>query len=153
MQFDRSNPQVSIEGAPPVPSDGWRRRPSILPVVGAPAVAQDPRADLVRAAQLRQQALLDGAKRQESAANARRSEQEQLFAARFNELVNAVAAFSKRYNEGHGVVWPKREAERLAKAMHQLQQAEKLLREAPEEAPRLPWPIALASAMRSSLPR
>jgi hypothetical protein len=48
-----------------------------------------------------------------------------------------VAEFSKRYNEGHGAVWPKREAERLGKAMHQLQQAEKHLRGAPEGPPGL----------------
>ena len=109
----------------------------LLVVAGAVAVAQDPRADLVRAAQLQQQVLLDGAKRQDSAAQARQRGQEQLFAARFNELVNAVAEFSKRYNEGHGAVWPKREAERLGKAMHQLQQAEKHLRGAPEGPPGL----------------
>jgi hypothetical protein len=106
----------------------------LLLVAGAVGVAQDPRADPVRAAQLRQQSPLDAAKQQESAAKARQRGQQQLFATRFNELVHAVAAFSKRYNEGHGAVWPKREAERLGKAMHQLQLAERLFRDVPETA-------------------
>jgi hypothetical protein len=107
------------------------------------AQAQDVRADLVRSAQLQEQTLLASARQQESAAKAGQRVQEQLFAARFNELVNAVAAFSKRYNEGHGAVWPKREADKLSKAMHQLQQIEKLLRDTSQE------PTEAASAMRS----
>jgi hypothetical protein len=49
----------------------------------------------------------------------------------FNQLVEAVNNFASRYNEGRGTVWPKREADKLRRAMHQVQQFEKLLRDDP----------------------
>jgi hypothetical protein len=94
-----------------------------LPV--ADAQAQDIRADTVRAAQLDQQILTASSRELETAPRNWRREREQLFTARFNDLVSALAAFSKRYQDGHGSVWPKREAERVAKAMRELQAVEK----------------------------
>jgi hypothetical protein len=49
--------------------------------------------------------------------------------ASFNQLVDALASFSKRYNEGRGNVWPREEADKLRKAMHRLEQVEKSLRD------------------------
>jgi hypothetical protein len=96
---------------------------AILPV--AEAQTPDPRADVVRAAQLEQQTLSGGARQQESAAKTRQRELERLFTARFNELVKALKEFSDRYRAGHGAIWPKREAEKVAKAMRRLQEVEK----------------------------
>lgn len=97
-----------------------------LPVAGLRA--QDIRADTVRATELQQQTLVARATELETTARAVRQEQQQLFTIRFNELVSAMAAFSKRFQDGHGAVWPKREAERVAKAMRQLQAVEKEFR-------------------------
>jgi hypothetical protein len=95
----------------------------IFPVTDAQA--QNPGTDVVRAAQLEQQTLLGGARQQQSAARTRRRELEQLFTARFNELVKALEEFSDRYAAGQGAIWPKREAEKVAKAMRRLQEVEK----------------------------
>ncbi len=65
---------------------------------------------------------------------ARQQEQQRQFALRFNQLVDAVASFAKVYNEGKGTVWPQREAEKLRKAMHQIEQLEKSLRDDPKAA-------------------
>jgi hypothetical protein len=97
-----------------------------LPVAGVRA--QDIRADTVRATELQQQALVESSRTLETAARTVRQEQQQLFTVRFNELVSAMSAFSKRYQDGRGAVWPKREAERVAKAMRQLQAVEKEFR-------------------------
>ena len=112
----------------------------------ADARAQDIRADPVRAAQLEQQILTANSRELETAPRNWRREREQLFTTRFNDLVSALAAFSKRYQDGHGSVWPKREAEKVAKAMRQLQAVEKQFREVPESS-------APVSTTRSSLPR
>lgn len=50
------------------------------------------------------------------------------FESKFNQLIRAVSDFSKSYNEGKGAVWPRAEAEKLSRAMRQLQSTQKSLR-------------------------
>jgi hypothetical protein len=92
-----------------------------------------PPGDPVHAAEIHQRALREKTTRQELAVQARQQDYQHRFTAKFNQLVDAVAGFSKRYNEGQGTVWPRQEAEKLRKAMLQLQQVEKSLRGEPEE--------------------
>jgi hypothetical protein len=54
-------------------------------------------------------------------AAARAEQRRRQFERRFNRLVDAVAVFAAKYNQGKGRVWPHREAERLRKAMRDLQ--------------------------------
>lgn len=42
------------------------------------------------------------------------------FQQKFNRLVDAVEAFGRKYNEGKGHVWPKREADALREALTEL---------------------------------
>ena len=46
-----------------------------------------------------------------------------------NQLVAAVDSFANEYNEGKGTIWPQREADKLRKAMRQLQSFEKALQD------------------------
>ena len=43
------------------------------------------------------------------------------FEEKFNALVKAMEAFSRKYNEGNGQVWPQQEASALRKALANLQ--------------------------------
>ncbi len=65
---------------------------------------------------------------------ARQQEQQRQFALKFNQLVDAVASFAKVYNQGKGSVWPQREADKLRKAIHQIEHLEKSLRDDPKAA-------------------
>src|SRR6187431_1266907 len=55
--------------------------------------------------------------RQGAAAAERRRFQE-----RFNALVKAVELFGRKYNEGKGLLWPKREGDVLRKAISELRE-------------------------------
>lgn len=51
-------------------------------------------------------------------------QEKQRFEKRFNEMVNALSAFTEAYNKDRGLVWPKKEADRLAIAMRELRECE-----------------------------
>jgi hypothetical protein len=84
--------------------------------------------DRIRAAEIRQRALFGSIGQRGREMRSRQEEQQRQFAAMFNQLVEALNNFANRYNEGRGNVWPKREADKLGKAMRQIQQFEKSLR-------------------------
>jgi len=86
--------------------------------------------DHVRAAETHERALVERVKQQEV--------QQWKFAGKFNQLVDAMASFAKEYNEGKGSTWPRREADKLRKAMRQLQSLEKSLRDEPRRGPAQP---------------
>jgi hypothetical protein len=44
------------------------------------------------------------------------------FEQKLNRLVDAIEAFGKKYNDGKGSVWPKREADALRNAPAELQE-------------------------------
>uniref|UniRef100_Q02AP8 Uncharacterized protein n=1 Tax=Solibacter usitatus (strain Ellin6076) TaxID=234267 RepID=Q02AP8_SOLUE len=90
--------------------------------------------DAVRTAEVQQKISLARASQHELEMRARQQEQQRQFALKFNRLVDAVADFAKVYNQGKGSVWPQREADKLRKAMHQIQQLEKSLRDDPKPA-------------------
>jgi hypothetical protein len=85
----------------------------------------------MRAAEIQRRALLENIGERERAMRTRQEEQQRQFAAMFNQLVEAVNHFANRYNEGRGTVWPKREADKLGKAMRRIQQFEKSLSDDP----------------------
>jgi hypothetical protein len=85
--------------------------------------------DPVRANAFQERALVETAKQHERDIKARRELPKLQFEQKFNQLVDAVAKFSKQYNQGKGQVWPKREAEKLGKAMRELQTVAKSLRD------------------------
>src|SRR5687767_9673713 len=58
------------------------------------------------------------AARQRAAAAERRRFQE-----RFNALVKAIELFGRKYNEGKGLLWPKREGDVLRKAISELRES------------------------------
>jgi hypothetical protein len=91
--------------------------------------------DRFRAAEIQQRALLGSIGQQEGAMRGREGLQQRQFALVFNQLVEAVNNFANRYNQGRGSVWPKREADKLRKAMRQIQQLEKWLRDEPVPLP------------------
>ena len=97
-----------------------------------------PPGDPVRAAEIQQRALRGKAARQELAVQARQQDYQREFTTKFNQLVDAVAGFAKRYNQGQGAVWPRQEADKLGKAIRELQQIEKSLRGDPAGAPAQP---------------
>ena len=55
--------------------------------------------------------------------NIAREAQDRNFESKFNALIKALSAFSKKYNEGSGQLWPTKEAEALRKALTELQRA------------------------------
>jgi hypothetical protein len=91
--------------------------------------------DPFRAAEIQQRALLGSIGQREREMRAREGLQQRQFAAMFNQLVEAVNNFANRYNAGRGTVWPKHEADKLRKAMRQIQQLEKSLRDDPAPLP------------------
>jgi len=91
--------------------------------------------DRIRATETQERAVLERAKQQERDVRARRDVHQRQFEVKFNQLVDAVASFAKRYNEGKGTTWPQREADKLRKAMRQLQSIEKSLRDDPSAQP------------------
>jgi hypothetical protein len=52
--------------------------------------------------------------------------QEAEFRKRFNQMLDALAAFSEKYNNGGGNVWPSKQAEDLHKAMKALEKVDSL---------------------------
>src|SRR5262245_27986365 len=50
--------------------------------------------------------------------------QHRQFEVKFNQLVQAVASFAKQYNKSQGAVWPRAEAEKLRKALRDLEAVE-----------------------------
>jgi hypothetical protein len=95
--------------------------------VGARSVASM-QADAVRAAEIQQRAVPDRPGQQVREPLALREAQRRQFEFQFNQLVDALIRFAERYNEGHGTTWPLHEADKLRKAMVQLQSLEKSLR-------------------------
>ncbi len=51
-------------------------------------------------------------------------QEKQRFEKRFNEMVNALSAFTEAYNKNRGLVWPKKEADRLAVAMQEFRECQ-----------------------------
>ena len=107
-----------------------------------------PIGDVVRTAEFQQKIALAMDKRRELDARARQQQQQQQFALKFNQLVDAVANFAKVYNQGKGSVWPQREADKLRKAMRQIQQADKALRDDLCTAPPQTGPSAAGEITR-----
>ena len=91
--------------------------------------------DPVRAAEIEQAETLARIGQQESEVLARQHDQRRQFETKFNQLVNAVADFGQQYNQGKGAVWPRREADRLRKAIREIQQVETSLRDDPGKKP------------------
>jgi hypothetical protein len=52
--------------------------------------------------------------------------QEAEFRRRFNQLLDAIAAFSDQYNKGGGHVWPSKQAQNLYKALRELEAVDPL---------------------------
>ena len=83
--------------------------------------------DIVGAIEIQQRLLKDRIAQQERDVRVRQDLEQQRFAKAFNQLVDAVSDFSRRYNEGKGATWPSKEAEQLRRAMHDLQSLDKSL--------------------------
>ena len=92
--------------------------------------------DPVRAAEIQQQTLVDSARQHEHDVRARQQLQLGQFELKFNQLVDAVASFAQRYNEGKGQTWPFREEEKLRQAMNELQSVQKSLQGARSSTPK-----------------
>lgn len=78
--------------------------------------------DPIRTAELQRRAMLGSAGQREREMQARQEDQQRQFSVMFNQLVEAINNFAGRYNAGRGTVWPKREADKLGKAMRRIQQ-------------------------------
>jgi hypothetical protein len=113
---------------PPAIAAGGFEDASTNPLLAQPAAMPG---DRVREAETQERALLDRVKQQDRERQARQEIQQRKFAAKFNQLVNAMAGFAKEYNQGKGSTWPRREADKLRKAMRQLQSLEKSLGDDP----------------------
>ena len=84
--------------------------------------------DTIQQAEVQRRMLLDRSKQYERDMKAMKSLQQKEFALKFNQLVDALYGFAVQFNEGKGSVWPQREAAKLRKAMHQLEEVEKSFR-------------------------
>ncbi len=91
--------------------------------------------DRTRAAETAEMALKQRIQEQERDAAAREALRRRFFEQKFNRLVDAVTEFAKEYNGGKGNVWPQREADRLRKAMLELQSLEAALGAKNEQSP------------------
>jgi uncharacterized protein YfiM (DUF2279 family) len=87
--------------------------------------------DPIRTAELQRRAMLGNVGQREREMRTRQEDQQRQFSVMFNQLVEAINNFASRYNAGQGTVWPKREADKLGKAMRRIQQFEKSLRDDP----------------------
>ena len=90
--------------------------------------------DRVRTTEMQERALVDRGKQHEREVKAWQEIQQRQFKLKFNQLAAAVESFAKQYNENKGTIWPQREADKLRKAMRQLQSFEKSLRDDPRAA-------------------
>jgi hypothetical protein len=79
--------------------------------------------DSVRMAEAQQQAQLDLVRQHDRELKLRQENEKREFEGRFNDLIKAVSSFVDQYNGGKGNVWPKREADKLAKAMRSLEKS------------------------------
>lgn len=77
--------------------------------------------DRTREAEASEMALKERIRDQERVAAMRADMRRQAFEQHFNKLVDAVAEFAKEYNHGKGQVWPRPQAEKLRRAMMELQ--------------------------------
>lgn len=82
-----------------------------------PCLADDP-ARAAEESALRMKAAAEAVSRQNKATL---SAEEREFTERFNKLVDAMRAFHDQYAQNGGAVWPKKQAEALAKAMRHLE--------------------------------
>lgn len=98
--------------------------------------------DRTRAAETAEMALKQRIQEQERDAAAREALRRRFFEQKFNRLVDAVTEFAKEYNGGQGSVWPQREADRLRKAMLELQAVESTLSAKGEQARACPTPAS-----------
>jgi hypothetical protein len=103
---------------------------SIAPAQRLP-ISRDP----VREAESQQRVLLDRVNQQDGEAQSRQRARRREFEASFNQLVAAIDSFANEYNESKGTIWPQREADKLRKAMRQLQSFEQALRDDSKAAP------------------
>lgn len=78
--------------------------------------------DPVRSAQVAELATKARIQEHEDTTRRRADAEWRLFEQRFNTLVKAVELFGKRYNDGKGHLWPKREADELRRALAQFQE-------------------------------
>ncbi len=95
----------------------------------APAQRLPMSRDPVREVESQQRVLLDRVNQQDGELQSRQRARRREFEARFNQLVAAIDSFANEYNESKGTIWPQREADKLRKAMRQLQSFEKALRD------------------------
>lgn len=78
-------------------------------------------ADPVRAAEFAERALKAEAQGHAETVNRRILAERKRFEERYEALGRAMDAFTSAYNAGRGHVWPKKEAEALAKAIRELE--------------------------------
>jgi hypothetical protein len=90
---------------------------------GDPASSRpDPmRSDPMRAGEFQQRALSDRIRQQDRELRVRQEMERREFETRFNQLVEAMSGFVKQYNDGKGMIWPQHEADKLSKALRELQ--------------------------------
>ena len=79
--------------------------------------------DSVRMAEAQEQVQLDLIRQQQRELKIRQENEKREFEGRFNDLIKAVSSFVDQYNGGKGNVWPKREADKLARAMRSLEKS------------------------------
>ncbi len=83
--------------------------------------------DPVREAELQTRMLVSKVTANSRDEQFQRITQHRRFEVKFNKLAQAVASFAKEYNKNQGAVWPRAEAEKLRKALRELESAEKSL--------------------------
>lgn len=78
-------------------------------------------ADPVRAAELAEKALQAEVRAHTETTNRRALAERKRFEVKYEALGRAMDAFTLAYNAGRGHIWPKKEAEALAKAFRELE--------------------------------
>ncbi len=77
--------------------------------------------DRIRAAEFAEKALLSEIRSHEEAVGKRALAEKRQFAEKYEALGRAMDKFTLAYNAGRGNVWPKKEAEALAKAIQEFE--------------------------------
>ncbi len=77
--------------------------------------------DRIRAAEFAEKALLSEIRAHEQSANKLALTEKRRFAEKYEALGRAMDKFTLAYNAGRGNVWPKKEAEALAKAIREFE--------------------------------
>ncbi|MBN9661646.1 MAG: hypothetical protein J0H49_25850 [Acidobacteria bacterium] len=77
--------------------------------------------DRLRAAEFAEKALLSEIRAHEESLNKRALAEKRQFAEKYEALGRAMDSFTLAYNAGRGNIWPKKEAEALAKAIREFE--------------------------------